>query len=217
MRITWYGHAAFLVEGEGVRIIMDPFGPSSGYDPIDETADILTMSQEDDRFHSHAAGVLGDPVVLNGREIPPEGVVVRGILFRAVRVWEDLDRRRNPNGMFFFTLEGVRIAHMGDLGHPLNEDEIAPLRGTDILLALAGGPPTIAIPDLHRAVEAIQPRIVIPMHYQTGKVRLNIRPVDDFLAAYPAERIERHDSPTLDVRRETLPRETKIVVLRHAR
>ncbi len=191
MRITWYGHAAFLIEGTAgdgapVRIIHDPFSPESGYDPIDEPADVLLMSQDDDRFHSHAAS-------------------------------EDVPRTKNVNGMFHYALEGVGIAHMGDVGHPLNDDECEALRGTDVLLALTGNHHTIAIPDLVQAIERIQPKIVIPMHWQTGKVRLDINDNREFYAFYPDSRIEYRDSTSLEVTPATLPQDMRIVVLKHAR
>lgn len=218
MRLTWYGHAAFLVEHNGKRIIHDPFSPQSGYDPIDEPADILVMSQEDDVFHSHAASVLGQPTVINGRHMLPDGVTVDGIHFRSVLVWEDLARTRNPNGMIHYTVDGVSLAHMGDLGHPLNENEIAPLRGVDVLLAITGGVHTIAIDALWEAIQAIRPRLVVPMHYQTGKVRLNIKPIEEFLALTPEGwRTERRDTSTVELTPELLPAEPTILLLRSAR
>ena len=55
MRITWYGHAAFLIEAEGTRIILDPYRSpdSGGYEPIDDTADLVVVSHENDKYHSH--------------------------------------------------------------------------------------------------------------------------------------------------------------------
>src|SRR5581483_2498541 len=222
MRITWYGHAAFLIEGTAgdgapVRIIHDPFSPESGYDPIDEPADVLLMSQDDDRFHSHAASVTGSPITIVGRGLAPEGETARGITFKAVQVWEDVPRTKNVNGMFHYALEGVGIAHMGDVGHPLNDDECEALRGTDVLLALTGNHHTIAIPDLVQAIEGIQPKIVIPMHWQTGKVRLDINDNREFYAFYPDSRIEYRDSTSLEVTPATLPQDMRIVVLKHAR
>src|SRR4051812_31974422 len=43
MRITWYGHAAFLIEAGGLRMILDPYRSpdSGGYEPIDEPADLV--------------------------------------------------------------------------------------------------------------------------------------------------------------------------------
>lgn len=217
MKITWYGHAAFLVEGQGKRIIMDPFGPESGYDPIDEPADILTMSQDDDRFHSHAASVTGDPTVVVGRSMPDEGVDVDGIHFDVVKVWEDLARTKNENGMIYYTLDGVSVAHMGDIGHPLNDREVAPLKGIDVLLAITGNRHTIAIDALVDAIERIGPRVVIPMHFLTPKLKLNIYDNTDFLSRYPASMVEHLNGSTIELTPDTLPRERKIVVLQYAR
>ena len=109
------------------------------------------------------------------------------------------------------------LCHMGDLGHPLTDSDIAPIRGVDVLLALAGGPPTIALDALKDAIERIQPKLVIPMHYQTGKVRLNIKPLDEFLRFFPPELVERRDSTSIVITPETLPVSLRIAVLRHAR
>jgi L-ascorbate metabolism protein UlaG (beta-lactamase superfamily) len=221
MRITWYGHAAFLLEGSSqgrsLRIITDPFSPESGYDPIDEPADILLMSQDDDRFHSHAASVTGDPLTIVGRGLPDEGVEARGIRFRAVQVWENVERNKNLNGMFHFELDGVRVAHMGDIGHGLNDQETEALRGTDVLLAITGGHLTIAIPDLVDAIRRIEPKIVVPMHFQTGKVRLNIQDNAEFLSHYRPEQVEHRAATSIELTAGALPPPTRIVVLKHAR
>ena len=221
MKITWYGHAAFLIEGQGpegsVRIIHDPFSPESGYDPIDEPADILLMSQDDDRFHSHAESVEGDPITIVGRGLPAEGATARGIRFRAVQVWEDIPRTRNVNGMFHYRLDGVSVAHMGDVGHPLNDQETDALRGTDVLLAITGNHQTIAIDALVDAIARIEPKIVIPMHWQVGKVRLNIQDNAEFLSHYRPEQIEQRDSTSIELTPASLPKELKIVVLKWAR
>jgi L-ascorbate metabolism protein UlaG (beta-lactamase superfamily) len=217
VKLTWYGHAAFLVETGGLRIILDPFSPSSGYDPINEPADILAMSQDDDRFHSHAESVLGDPTVLIGKTMGREPVVVRGIPFRAIPVWEDAHRTKNQHAMLAFEAEGMRVTHMGDLGHALNDAELAAIAGTDILLALAGGRHTVALDDLAAIIEAVKPPLVIPMHYQTGKVLLDIQTLDAFLSYYPAAIVEHRDATWLEVSRATLPASPRIVVLKHAR
>lgn len=93
--------------------------------------------------------------------------------------------------------------------------EAAPLRGVDVFLAVAGGPPTV--PDLKAAIDLIQPRTVIPMHYGNGKINLNLRPVDDLLARFDPAQVVRHPSPTLEVSPETLPPETRVIVLPLAR
>ncbi|HLH74283.1 MAG TPA: MBL fold metallo-hydrolase [Chloroflexota bacterium] len=217
MQLTWYGHASFLIEARGLRIITDPFSPESGYDPIDESADIVTLSQDDDRFHSHVASIKGSPTLVNFRTLAPQGIKTHGIHFQAVPVWEDVNRSKNPNGMFYFSVDGIRLAHMGDLGHPLTEAEIEPLRGVDVLFALAGGNHTIALDALVDAIGRIRPRLVIPMHYQVGKVKLDIMPLSELLALIPTMPVTWHDSPTIDLFADKLPEPTQVLVLKHAR
>ncbi len=82
--------------------------------------------------------------------------------------------------------EGLKLVFLGDLGHPLTEPELAPIRGADIVLAAAGGPPTIDYPEIPALLGAIGPRVVIPMHYKTPRIDLNIQPVERFLEILPA-------------------------------
>ena len=72
----------------------------------------------------------------------------------------------------------------------LTEAELAPLRGADIVLAAAGGPPTIDFPEIPALLDAIGPRIVMPMHYKTPRINLNIQPLERFLEV-PARRPRR--------------------------
>lgn len=218
MKITWYGHAAFLLEGEGTRVILDPYQPGAcgTYAPINEPADVVLLSHWNEKYHSHLPSVLGSPKVVQGLELFDGRRTVCGIEFGAVRVWEN-EAREEPIAMPVFSLEGVRVCHMGDLGHPLSVEEAAPIRGVDVLLALAGGPPTIRLPDLVDAIRLIAPRVVIPMHFLTPKINLNLRPVEDFLALMPPDHIRRVKGSSVDVTRDTLRAQTEVVVLESAR
>ena len=225
MRITWLGHAAFLIEGEndageGVRIILDPYrAPDVGtYAPIAATADLVAISHENPKYHSHVAGVGGDPEIVEGLRLPQDARESRacGVPFTAVRVW-DSDARWEPIAMIGLTLGGVRVLHMGDCGHALGPEEVAACGRVDVLLALAGGAPTLALPDLAAFVQALAPRVVIPMHFGNEKINLDLRPIDEFLALMPRESIHRLDSPTTEVTPEMLPERTAIWVLPPAR
>ncbi len=221
MTITWYGHAAFLVETEGVRIILDPYRSpdSGGYLPVDEPADVVVVSHENDRYHSHLGQVVPPFEVVRGLEIPPGGVLAQGVNFESVRVFETPERKAEDEvTIVHFRAEGLHVAFLGDLGHPLTEDELAPIRGADIVLAAAGGPPTIALDELAHLLAAIGPKLVIPMHHKVeGKINLNIAPVERFLEALPPWPVVGATGSSIEVARATLPAGPTVVVLRPAR
>lgn len=220
MRITWYGHAAFLVETAGTRVVLDPYRSPDcgGYEPIDERADVVVVSHHNDRYHSHLGQIVPPFEVLNGPRIPPEGSVSRGIRFEAIRVFETPERLPGDEvSIVHFRSEGLRLAFLGDLGHALSEAELEPLRGADVLLFPAGGPPTIDFPELAPLVDAIGPRLVLPMHYKTPRIDLDIQPVERFLACFPGDDVDRPGTSMIEVARTTLPTKRWIVVLDHAR
>ena len=220
MRITWYGHAAFLIETGGLRIILDPFRSpdSGGYEPIAEPADLVVVSHENDRYHSHLGQIVGSFDVVRALELPPDGAVVRGIRFESVHVYESPERLPEDEvTIVHFRADDLHVVFLGDLGHRLSEDELAPLLGADIVMAAAGGPPTIDFPEIPALLDAIGPRIILPMHYKTPKIDLNIQPLERFLEVLPGDTVERPGTSSIEIARDTLPAERTIIVLEHAR
>jgi L-ascorbate metabolism protein UlaG (beta-lactamase superfamily) len=220
MRITWYGHAAFLVETQALRIILDPFRSpdSGGYEPIAERADVVAVSHENDRYHSHLGQIVPPFDVVRGLEIGAAGHEVRGIRFHAIRVFETPEKKAEDEvTILHFRSEELHVVHLGDLGHSLSEGEVAPLRGADVLFASAGGPPTIDYPEIPPLINAIDPRIIVPMHYKTPRINLNIQPVERFFEVLPEWPVERANATSFEVTSDTLPASRRIVWLDHAR
>jgi L-ascorbate metabolism protein UlaG (beta-lactamase superfamily) len=217
VRITWYGHACFRLEGSGLSIVTDPYTPeNAGLPPVTEPADVVVMSSALDAAHSGWEMVPGSPRVVNALDAVPAPVpLAHGIDVRGVAASEGSDRPDDPkaNALYTFELDGISVCHMGDVGTPLSEEQLAPLRGrAEVLLALAGGGLTIALPDLDRAIDELDPRVVIPMHFRIPGITYRLGPVDDFLARR-SEPVERPGTSTIDVTPETLPERRTIVVL----
>jgi L-ascorbate metabolism protein UlaG (beta-lactamase superfamily) len=203
-----------------MRIILDPYRSpdSGGYLPINEPADLALVSHENDRYHSHLGQIVPPFQVLRALEIPEGGVHEGEIRFETVRVFETPERRPEDEvTIVHFRSEGLHLVFLGDLGHPLTSDEIASLLGADIVLVPAGGPPTIAFPDIPPLLDAIGPRLVLPMHYKTPKINLSIQPLERFLEVLPVDRVVRTGTASLDVDRDSLPERRTIIVLDHAR
>jgi L-ascorbate metabolism protein UlaG (beta-lactamase superfamily) len=220
MRITWYGHAAFLIETQGLRIILDPYRSpdSGGYLPINEPADLVIVSHEEDIYHSHVGQIVPPFQLVKALDLPAGGEVIKGIRFETVHVYEHADRKPDEKvTIIHFRSEDMHVVFLGDLGHSLTEAEVAPLRGADVVLIPAGGLPTIDYPDIPPLLEAIQPRLVVPMHFKTRKINLNIKPVIKFLEALPGEQVTRTGSTTIELSRDALPETREIRVLDYAK
>lgn len=225
LTIHFYAHASFRLSGDGMVVVTDPYTPGpggSGFAPINEPADIVLMSSATDSFHSDPSHIEGSPMVVNTLDLPPEGAAVGGLHVRPFPTMESLshDFGRDPdaNAMYLFRLGGLSILHMGDVGNPLTAAQLEALSGqVDLLLALAGDGPTIALDDLDAAIAAIRPHVVIPMHYHSPRGVLRILPVGDFTSRYPEAQVVRAGSSTITLDAAALPAELQIIVLEQSR
>ena len=223
MKIKWYGHACFRLEGDGISIVTDPYEPAvAGLDPVDEPADLVVVSSETDDYHSNASMVPGDPLYLNALGAAGQDAVeMAGVRFEGFRAMESVEHKEDPdeNAMYRFELGGVSVLHLGDLGNPLTEEQLDRLRGrVDVLLALTGGPPTIELDDLDLAIEEIGPRAIIPMHYRIPKLTVDgdILPVEAFTSRYQEERVVGVSATEVEFTHDTLPEDRMVYVLEPA-
>ena len=212
MKIKWLGHACFLVTAEdGTRIITDPYesGGNIKYDKIAEAADIVVISHQH-YDHNDARAVKGKPVIVT------ESQKAKGIEFKGVESFHDTSggQQRGPNTIFCFTVDGIRICHLGDLGHELSAEQISEIGEVDILLIPTGGGPTIDPAGATEVCDRLKPRLVIPMHYKTGKCTFPPAKVDDFLKDKP--KVNRVDASEVEFKKDELPEATEVLVLRHA-
>ena len=222
MKFTFFGHAAFLVETLGSRIILDPYKSpdSGGYAPINEPADLVIVSHINDRYHSHTGQILPPFQTYNGLEFSAEGVEAKGIHFEAVPVYETPERLAGDEvTILHFRAEGLHVVHLGDLGHLLTPEELAHIQGADIVLCPAGGKPTLDLADCPAVLQAISPKVVIPMHYKTPRINLAIETRERFLEAMAPLmwEVEMTGGTSLESNRENLPNATRIVCLEPCR
>jgi L-ascorbate metabolism protein UlaG (beta-lactamase superfamily) len=218
MLVKWYGHACFRLEGAGVSVVTDPYTPEpAGLLPVRAHADAVVISSALDEAHSNAAMIAGSPRVLNALDAVAAPVAIAdGVVVEAVAAMEGIDRPDDPkaNALYLFELDGISVCHMGDVGRRLSREQLAPLRGrVDVLLALAGGRLTIALPDLDDAIAEIGPRVVIPMHYWTPSLRYQVGTVEEFLARRPGDPVVRHAGATMEITPDTLPSVLTVHVL----
>ncbi len=195
--VRWYGQSAFLVEGEQ-SVFIDPFGDMGAmaarglefrYPLIDDvSADLLLVTHE--HFdHNGVEAVGGDPVVIRsaGTHESPVGEVV------AIASEHDdvAGTARGSNVIMCFSVGGVRFCHLGDLGQAaLRPEQVEAIGSVDVLFLPAGGGPTIGGESAADVVRALQPRLVVPMHFRTEAVNF-LDPPDSFLEALGAPVVRR--------------------------
>lgn len=224
MRLKWYGHASFRVTaGDGTTIITDPYTPeTSGYRPFVEAADLVIVSSDNDSFHCRADLIPGAPLVVNALELAREGGarVARGVHVRAIEAMEAEDHPSHDpdqNGMYRFVVDGLQIGHMGDVGNPLSAGQIDFFRGLDVLLALAGGPPTIRLGDLKAVIAQTRPRLVVPMHFRTLRYKpRNTFWIETFLEFFDPDQVDFACAEEVELTPNGLPEPTRILVLDYA-
>ena len=214
MKIKWLGLASFLITSDnGTRIITDPYetGGELSYGEIREAADIVTVSHE--HFdHNNVAAVQGNPRVLRD----PGQFDVNQIRFRAVASLHDDvgGRARGKNNIFCFDVDGLRICHLGDLGHQLSDEQVSEIGPVDVILVPVGGVYTIDDEVATKLCNLLKPKVILPMHYRDGKCNFPIAGVDDFLRG--KENVRRLDTSEIEIKSEELTSVTQIIVLKSA-
>lgn len=213
LEVTWLGHACVSLQQGRARVVLDPYGPDLGLTPLRTTADIVVTSHDNPAWHSYTAGVGGHPQVrLDGLTLVHEPVTALGMRFTALAVGEDLDRGGEPNAMVKVNAGGLTCVHFGDLGHAVAPREQRFLAGADVWFALSGGPPTIPVELLAEAWQALQPKVVIPIHYRTPSLQ-RFGEVDHWLRLLPAEAVKRQGASSVTLSPECLPDTPEVWVL----
>jgi L-ascorbate metabolism protein UlaG (beta-lactamase superfamily) len=190
MIITCIGHAMFLLElDNGVRIVTDPVDHGSGYPVSPVKADAVLVSH---KHHDHAA-LENAP---DAQVIDREGLhtLATDVKVTAVHSWHDdaEGTKRGDNLMFLLQAEGLRVAHLGDLGHLPTKEQVAALAPVDVLMIPVGGYYTIDAHQAKQTAEMLGARVILPMHYRTQyNADWPIAPAEDFLALYDEKDVAR--------------------------
>ncbi|MFD2330850.1 MBL fold metallo-hydrolase [Cohnella sp. GCM10020058] len=187
MKIKWYGHSSFLLTSdEGTKILIDPYYKFLGYRmPVPVESDIVVVTHNHGD-HNKVKAASGEYLLVNEpREYSRGDVSISGF-----KTFHDKvnGRKRGPNIVFRFKIDGLTICHCGDLGHLLSEEQVKEIGKADVLIVPVGGKKkTLDGPEAAQVMRQLQATIAIPMHYSTkalgilGKIAFDS--ADKFLEA----------------------------------
>lgn len=205
MIIKWHGHSCFEVTAEGCTVLFDPYADGSvpGLGPLRLAGDALFCS------HGHRDHNGAETVSLSGRPL--------SLGVETIHTFHD-DKGgtlRGENTIHILHGEGLRLAHMGDIGCPLTAEQLKKLKNVDALLIPVGGYYTIGAAQAAEMATQIAPRVLIPMHYRLGDMGYDvIGTLDDFTALAPVTPVTYYPGNTMDLTPET-PAQTAVLTYAH--
>jgi len=213
MEILSLGHSSFRIKGKSATIVTDPFLPEfTGLKfPKNISADIITVSH-DHNDHNAIHLVEGTPFVVHG----PGEYEIKGVSIIGFSSDHDTEHGaiRGKNTMYRIEIDGISIVHAGDIGVLPPTKEVESLGDVDILMVPVGGTYTLGPEDAAKFVGEVEPKIVLPMHYQRPGLKpegfAELRFVTDFLKQMGKE--ETPVQPKLVVTKDKMPTELSVVV-----
>ncbi|HTP90445.1 MAG TPA: MBL fold metallo-hydrolase [Xanthobacteraceae bacterium] len=212
VRITYVGHATFLIESpELVRIATD----YNDYVRPPVVPDIATMN------HAHDTHYTDNPdpaikYVLRGWGPSENEPAIWDLKYKDVRVRNVPTNIRNwvggteryGNSIFIFEIANLCIVHLGHLHHTLTQQQLDEIGRPDVVMAPVDGNLTLDLDGMMEVLASLKAQLIIPMHF------FNQYTLARFLdRARQQWDIEQAEIPSLVVSKTTLPEKPKILVL----
>ena len=178
VEIVALGHSSYKFNGKDISVIADPYHDDSvGMKFPKVEADVVTISHEHPN-HNNREGVRGSYICFDS----PGEYEIKGAEIVGIQSFHDENKGadRGPNTIFVYEIDDTKMCHLGDLGHELSSEQVEKIDGIDVLFIPVGGKVTIDAKKAAKVVAAINPKIVVPMHYKNSK--MDIDPVEAFLS-----------------------------------
>jgi L-ascorbate metabolism protein UlaG (beta-lactamase superfamily) len=181
MKISSYGHSCFKIKCKDLTLLIDPYDNTIGLKAPKTKADAVLVTH-DHRDHNNVGAAGKEAIVING---PGEYEIKGTFIYGKEANHDNKDGvERGVMTMYLIEDEKVRVAHLGDLGQKqLTKDQLEFLDNVDVLLIPVGGEYTINSSEAINIINDIEPRIVIPMHYNVPGLKLSktLDKVDNFV------------------------------------
>ena len=180
MKLKWYGHSCFsLTFADGTTLITDPFDDTTGYPLCTARADAV-LSSHDHFDHNHIASISGSPTMIN----TPGMHELNGIKITRTAAFHDPEegKLRGKNVIFAVEAEGLKLVHLGDLGHMPNAEQLETIKNADVIMMPIGGTFTITTPQAVELIAQAKPRTALAMHFHNDYCQFPISDEKEFVA-----------------------------------
>jgi len=117
------------------------------------------------------------------------------------------------NLMFVIEADGVRVVHLGNIGHTLDQDTITQMGKVDVLMIPVDGIYTLTLEEATQIMKDVKPSLTLPMHFKTKKACSTIADVGQFTKGKQPVRVFPYSET--EVSRDSLPNDAEIILLQH--
>ncbi len=207
MDITWLGHSCFRLHDADMTVVTDPYPASVGLRIDNRPASVVTVSNTHPN-HNHAESIDGDPKVFSDPgEYEYNGVTARGVMTPL----SEGQPQEQRNVAFSIEIGGINVCHLGDISMPMTTRMIDELKPVDVVLVPTGGHCTLDMDQVYQTLQDLDAKIVIPMHYKTDGVNVEVDPIENFVRRMGLDDVQAQ--PRLVVTTTNLGTDMRVVVM----
>jgi hypothetical protein len=212
MQISWNGLGSFTITGKPIEgditLVTDPYQNSTGLRFPRTLSASIVVSSHDGVMANSVASVAGEEkkkpfVVDHAGEYEVQGIFVTGL--RAPK------KDKTEHTIYRFGLEDIRIGFLGAIDRKLSDKEVEALGSIDVLILPVGGGGVLSKDEASELVAQIEPRLVIPSHFNVQGLKEKLEDVEGFCKEVACPKSE---EKKLKITKSSLPAEDmQIVVL----
>jgi L-ascorbate metabolism protein UlaG (beta-lactamase superfamily) len=217
MNIIWRGQSCFqIISSQGknnyINIAIDPFSDDIGLKLPKMEADILLVTHQHSD-HNNVKAIGGNPFLIEG----PGEYDVKDFFIQGIPSFHDSSSGKERGINIIYTIEGeaegLKLCHLGDFGQKeLTPEQLDKIGEVDILMIPIGGVFTISAKEAVKIMSQIEPKIIIPMHYQLPKLKIKLDSLADFLKTIGIKKLD--TLPKLSIKKKDISsEEAKVVIL----
>lgn len=207
MQLEYFGHSMWKIAASGFSVVLDPFDEIGYPMPPNLIADYVIISHEH-HDHNNVSLVKGNPEVIRTSGLHQ----TKDFRVEMIPVFHDYNAgaKRGRNHLIKLEIENLTLVHCGDLGHIPSQEVLAKIDRPDLLMIPVGEIYTLDLSDAWSLIRTVKPKIILPMHYKTDKLKFGLGSLDAFTK--PAQQVVHHDSNKLEITPGLLAKEQIIIV-----
>ncbi|HMR55332.1 MAG TPA: MBL fold metallo-hydrolase [Candidatus Doudnabacteria bacterium] len=175
MQIHYFGLSSFKIITKEATVITDPFDKESGLVPPRGAADIVILAEKNNKLYNVTSGISGESFLISD----PGEYDLKGVTVTGIPLLQDEGRYVT---VYLIESEDISILNLTHVREwNIKQDDLEDLGEIDILILPVGSNSVLTPKLASQIAHDIEPKIVIPSHYDTDGLKLPNEKVDVFL------------------------------------